>query len=73
MSIDMGPHAVERRLRAANPPDLEPTRRLHHKLDMTPAGVEIRLRQVASMWRLGRWLASRGDLSPLTTPCAPRR
>lgn len=36
-------------------------------------GVEIRLRQVASMWRLGRWLASRGDLSPLTTPCAPRR
>lgn len=69
----MSPEAVERRLRAANPPDLEPVHRLHHKLDMSAIGVEVRLRQVASMWRLGRWLTSRAELSPPTTPDAPRR
>lgn len=61
---DMSPGAIEARLRAACPPDLRPEHRLHHKLDMSEHGIERRLRQVADLWRLGRWLSSRRDLTP---------
>lgn len=57
--VDMSPEAIEARLRLCNPPDLRPEHRLHHKLDMSPTGVERRLRQVASLHRLSQWLMSR--------------
>lgn len=60
MSVDMGPDAVAARLAAARPPDLLPEHRLWHKVDMTPDGIDRRLRQVESLRRLEVYLSRIG-------------
>ncbi len=56
MSVDMRPDAIRARLQAARPPDLRPENRLHHKVDMSPAGIRMRLEQVSRILRLCRAL-----------------
>jgi len=53
----MSGEAVAERLRLTQPPDLRPEHRLDHKIDMSGAAIEARLRQVAQLVRLGRALA----------------
>lgn len=60
MSVDMSPEAIGARLRACQPPDLRPERRLDHKLDMSAAGIGRRLEQVSRLRELGRFLLRAG-------------
>jgi hypothetical protein len=62
----MSPPAVTARLRRASElSDLHPDRRLDGKLDMTPAAVTTRLKEVAALLRLTLKLGEAGR--------APRR
>lgn len=61
-TVDMSGDAVADRLRKTQPPDFRPEHRLDHKVDMSGPAIEARLRQVAQLVRLARYL--RGEPTP---------